>query len=64
MFTLEPAGDGTTLTFHFSAEATGLGAVSKFMMKVFGSFALKATTKAIRRDLDDDIADAAETRAG
>ncbi len=33
------------------------------MMKVFGSFALKATTKAIRRDLDD-IADAAEKRAG
>ena len=63
VFTLEPAGDGTTLTFHFSAEATGLGALSKFMMKVFGSFALKATTKAIRRDLDD-IAGAAEKQAG
>ncbi|WP_213572100.1 SRPBCC family protein [Rhodococcus sp. USK13] len=62
VFTLSPAGDSTTLTFHFSAEANDLGAFSRFMMRIFGSFALKATTKAIRRDLDD-IADAAEERA-
>ncbi|MFC9550459.1 SRPBCC family protein [Rhodococcus sp. NPDC056960] len=61
VFTLTPVGDSTTLTFHFSAEASGMGAFSRFLMKVFGSFALKATTKMIRQDLDD-IATAAEKR--
>ncbi|WP_072691245.1 SRPBCC family protein [Rhodococcus marinonascens] len=53
VFTLTPAGDGTTLTMQFSAEAANLGTFSKIMMKLLGPLAMKATAKAIQRDLDD-----------
>ncbi|AOW93356.1 carbon monoxide dehydrogenase [Rhodococcus sp. WMMA185] len=63
VFTLEPTGDGTTLTMRFSAIAADPGALAKVMMKVLGPLAMRATTKAIRRDLDD-IAAAAVKLAG
>ncbi len=63
VFTLTPAGYSTTLSVVFSAETGDLNAVMKVLMRVFGGLAMKATTKALQRDLDD-IARAAEKLAG
>lgn len=63
VFTLAPTGDGTTLTIQFSGKAVDPGIFSKIMMKVLGPLAMRATAKAMQRDLDD-IATAAEELAG
>lgn len=61
-FRLEQLGAdpaATNLTVRFGASTTDPSGIQKAVMKVFGGWAIKATTKALKQDLAD-IAAAAE----
>ncbi|MGW0023338.1 SRPBCC family protein [Rhodococcus sp. NPDC003383] len=59
VFELAPRGDGTELSVEFSGATESPGLFTRIMMTVFGPLAMRATSKALQRDLDD-IATAAE----
>ncbi|NLE79473.1 MAG: SRPBCC family protein, partial [Rhodococcus sp.] len=53
IFELTPTSAGTDLTMEFSGVSGPLGAAAQLLMTVAGPLAKRATTKAMRQDLDD-----------
>lgn len=61
VFELAPTSTGTDLRMEFSGDSGPLGAAAQLLMTLAAPLAKRATTKALRQDLDD-IAAAAERR--
>lgn len=53
IFELTPTSAGTDLTMEFSGVSGPLGAAAQLLMALAGPLAKRATTKAMRQDLDD-----------
>jgi carbon monoxide dehydrogenase subunit G len=62
-FVLAPEGEGTELVFSFGGTQQDSSGVRALLGRLVGALGLAATRKMMRRDLDD-IAAAAERRAG
>jgi len=60
VFTLEEVEDGTRIVIDFSADTPDPGLAQRIGWAVFGRAGMKATRKALEKDLDD-IARAVET---